>query len=80
MTPLLRYTLARIGLFAAAVAVGSVAGLRGLTLWVSAILLSGVASWFLLSRLRDAAGVRIEQRITAINDRIDASARKEDDD
>ena len=78
MTPLLRYTLARMSLFAAAVAVGALAGLRGVWLWVTAILVSGVASWFLLSQLRDQVGNRVERRLAAINERIDANTRKED--
>ena len=80
MTPLLRYTLARMSMFAAAVALGALAGLRGVWLWSSAIVVSGLASWFLLGQLRDAVGVRVEKRLAAINERIDASTRKEDED
>ena len=78
MTPLLRYTLARMSMFATALALGAVAGLRGVWLWVTAILVSGVASWLLLGQLRDQVGLRVEKRLAAINERIDANTRKED--
>lgn len=78
MRPLIRYTIARLGLLAAALVIGTGAGLRGIALWALAILASGVASYFLLGQMRDAMSERVENRINAINSRIDEGARKED--
>jgi len=73
-----RYTIARLGLLFAALTIGAAAGLRGLPLWVAAILASGVASYFLLGQMRDAMGAGFQRRIDRINARIDANTRKED--
>jgi len=60
--PLLVYTLSRIGLFAVAFAVLYLVGLRGFWLLVVAFLVSGLASYVLLSGQRDEMSKAITRR------------------
>jgi len=57
--PVLVYTLSRLGLFAVALAVLYLLGLRSLPLLIVALIVSGVASYVLLSKQRDAVSERI---------------------
>lgn len=64
-----------------------IVGARGLLLFALALLISGIASFVLLSRQRDAMSVAVNRRIekaTAraadIRDRIDEGTRVEDED
>ena len=76
--PTLRYTLSRVSLLVSAVMLSYALGLRGIVLWVVAFIGSGVASYFMLGKQRDAMGRSVEGMLSAINDRIDQSSRKED--
>jgi Mn2+/Fe2+ NRAMP family transporter len=73
------YTAARIGLFAAALGLIYLAGARGLLLFALALLVSGAASYILLSRMRDSMAGAIGRRIDSVRSRIDEGARAEDD-
>lgn len=77
---LLRYSTLRFLLLLAAGAVLYAVGLRGLPLLLLALLVSGIASLFLLDRQRDDLGSSVGGWFSRINARIDASARAEDDD
>ena len=87
MRSTIAYTTARILLFVAATGVLYVIGARGLLLLGLALLVSGIASYVLLSRQRDAmsgaltarlGGVR--GRISDFRTRLDDGTRAEDDD
>jgi hypothetical protein len=60
--PVVVYTLSRIGLFAAALAVLYLVGLRTYLLLAVAFLVSGVISYVLLSKQRDALSERITRK------------------
>ncbi|GAA4561924.1 DUF4229 domain-containing protein [Planotetraspora kaengkrachanensis] len=62
MHPVVVYTLSRIGLFAAALAVLYLVGLRTYALLAAAFLVSGVISYVLLSKQRDALSERITRK------------------
>jgi hypothetical protein len=57
------YNVLRLLLLAVALGIGYLAGLRGLFLIVVALLVSGVASWFLLQRFRVGMGIAVERSI-----------------
>ena len=87
MRSTIAYTTARILLFVAAAGVLYVFGARGLLLLGLALLISGFASYVLLSRQRDVmsgalaarmGGVR--GRISDFRSRLDAGTQAEDDD
>ena len=80
MRATLAYTTARILLFVAAVGLLYLAGAGGLLLLGLALLISGVASYVLLSRQRDAMSGAIVDRLRSFRDRLDQGARSEDDD
>ena len=73
------YTAARILLFAVALGLIYLAGARGLLLWALALIVSGAASYILLSRMRDNMAGSITRRIDSVRSRIDQGARIEDD-
>jgi Mn2+/Fe2+ NRAMP family transporter len=73
------YTAARIGLFAVALGLIYLAGARGLLLFALALLVSGAASYVILSRMRDSMAGAIGRRIDSVRSRIDEGARAEDD-
>jgi uncharacterized iron-regulated membrane protein len=56
------YTLSRLGLFAVALGVLYLLGLRAFALLAVAFLVSGLASYVLLSKQRDAVSTRISAR------------------
>jgi len=74
----LTYTLARIALLGVVFGLGYLAGLRDITLLVMAFLGSGLLSFVVLNRQRDAFGGRVAGYFSRINDRIEANTRKED--
>jgi hypothetical protein len=79
MKAFLVYTGLRLLVFAVAVVLLWLAGARGLLLLALALLISGIASIVLLSRQRDALSSSMVTRWRSINERIDASARREDE-
>jgi len=74
------YTAARILLFVAAAFLIYLAGARGLLLLGLALLLSGAASYVLLSRQRDAMAGSLSRRLTSFRSRLDDGTQAEDDD
>ena len=74
------YTTARILLFVAATGLIYLAGARGLLLLGLALVVSGAASYILLSRQRDAMAGALTRRLTLFRSRLDDGARAEDDD
>jgi len=79
MRATLAYTAVRFLLFAVAVGLIYLAGARGLLLIALALLLSGAASYVLLSRMRDTMAGSISRRIESVRSRIDEGSRVEDD-
>ncbi|MFC4010991.1 DUF4229 domain-containing protein [Nonomuraea purpurea] len=64
MPPVLVYTLSRIGLFLVTLLVLFLAGLQNpLLLILASFLISGIASYVLLSKQRDAMSARISDRL-----------------
>jgi hypothetical protein len=74
------YTTARILLFAVVLGVLYLVGARGLPLLGLAVLISGIASFVVLSRQRDAMAGAISSRISNFRQRLDEGTRAEDDD
>ena len=79
MRATLAYTTARILLFVAAVGLIYLAGARGLLLLALALVVSGAASYILLSRQRDAMSGALMSRFRTLRARIDEGAKAEDD-
>jgi cell division protein FtsW (lipid II flippase) len=65
MRPVFAYTAARIVLFAVALGIVYLAGARGLLALAIAVVVSGLASFVLLSRQRDAMSGVLTGRIRA---------------
>jgi hypothetical protein len=61
----LRYTLLRLGLFAAALVLLALAGARGVLLLVLGVVISLALSYLLLARQRDAVARAIAERVEA---------------
>lgn len=86
MSAVLRYTAARLALFAFAFGLLWGAGWRFLVwdevsvLWTAlvALALSGIASWFLLQRLRDELSAHVAGRAARVASAIEESRRAED--
>ena len=74
------YTAARILLFAVALGLIYLAGARGLLLWALALIVSGAASYILLTRQRDAMAGALSRRLGSFRTRLDAGTRAEDQD
>jgi Mn2+/Fe2+ NRAMP family transporter len=70
MRPALTYTSARILLFVAALGLLYLTGARGLLLLALALLASGILSYVLLSRQRDAMSSKLTGRLTSTRSRI----------
>jgi NADH:ubiquinone oxidoreductase subunit 2 (subunit N) len=79
MRATLAYTGVRFLLFIVAAGLIYLAGARGLLLIGLALVVSGVASYVLLSRMRDRMASSISRRIDSVRSRIDEGARAEDD-
>ena len=80
MRATLSYTLGRLLLFVAALGLMYLAGARGLLLVGLALLISGIISFVVLSRLRDAMSGSITSRISSFRERLNEGSRAEDDD
>jgi hypothetical protein len=76
----LAYTTARILLFVVMLGVLYLVGARGLLLIGLAVLISGIVSFVLLSRQRDAMSGAITTRLSNFRQRLDEGTRAEDDD
>jgi Protein of unknown function (DUF4229) len=74
------YSLARFLLFAAALGLLYLAGARGLLLVGLALVISGIVSYVVLSRLRDTMSGAITSRISSFRERLDEGSRAEDND
>jgi len=80
MRATLAYTTARIVLFLIAAVLFYLAGARGLLLLGLALVVSGVASYVVLSRQRDAMSGALVRRFRLFRSRLDQGARSEDQD
>jgi hypothetical protein len=80
MRATLAYTAARILLFVAVLGVLYLVRVRGVLLLGIAVLVSGLISFFLLSRQRDAMSGAITARIGSFRHRLDEGTRAEDED
>jgi hypothetical protein len=78
-SPTVRYSLARLGLFLGALGLLYLLGARGFLLLATAIVLSGIVSYFLLTAPRVAMGMRLAGAWRSFTARIDRQARAEDD-
>ncbi|MFI0433826.1 MAG: DUF4229 domain-containing protein [Candidatus Nanopelagicales bacterium] len=77
--PFVLYTAARIALFVGVGAVLYLIGARGLVLLLFALLVSGLLSFVLLGRLRDAASLRYSERSARRRERQQEKVNAEDD-
>ena len=80
MRTALAYTSARVLLLVAALGVFYLIGARGLLLLVLAAAVSGLISFVVLSRQRDAMSGALFSRVREIRERLDTGARSEDQD
>jgi hypothetical protein len=74
------YTVLRIALFGVVLGVLYLCGIGGILLVALAALISGVLSYVLLSRQRDAMSGAVVNRLGVLRSRLDEGARAEDDD
>jgi hypothetical protein len=72
------YNAARLGLFVVCLLLGYAAGLRGALLLAAALLVSGVLSYFLLTRQRVAMGLAVESAIRERRSRLAQRTAAED--
>ena len=72
------YTTARILLFVAATGLFYLAGARGLLLLGLALVVSGAASYVVLSRQRDAMSGALVNRFRSVRARFDEGTKAED--
>ena len=79
MRATLAYTSARILLFAATLGLLYLVGARGLLLVGLALVISGIVSFVVLSRQRDAMSGALVFRLRQFRSRLDQGARAEDD-
>jgi len=75
---LARYTLARLALFFIVLVVGYLVGLRTWLLLLVALMVSGVASYFLLNRQRDEASVGVYDRVSKVTSKLEQRRAEED--
>ena len=78
MNAVLTYSLARLGILLAVLALAYLAGLRDIWLLGSSFLGSGVISFLVLDQQRTAMGQRIAGYFGKINSKLDENTRKED--
>jgi hypothetical protein len=74
------YTTARILIFVLSLILLYLVGARGLLLLGLALVISGIVSFVLLSRQRDAMSSALTSRIGSFRNRLDGGTRAEDDD
>ena len=75
---ILRYTLLRALVFAVLAALLWLIGFRGYVLLFAALLVSGIASVFILRRSRDSVSVALDRRVSTIKDRMAERTSAED--
>jgi UPF0716 family protein affecting phage T7 exclusion len=75
----LRYTLSRIALFLISALLLGLLGFEGLYVILGAIIISSIASIFLLRNQRMALSARVADRADRMRQRMDEATRKEDD-
>jgi hypothetical protein len=80
MRSTLAYTAARILLFVISLIVLYLVGAHGLLLIGLALVISGIISFVVLSRQRDAMSSALATRISSFRGRLDDGTRAEDDD
>ena len=80
MRSTLAYTTARILLFAISLILLYLAGAHGLLLIGLALVISGIISFVVLSRQRDAMSSALATRLGSFRSRLDEGTRAEDDD
>jgi len=80
MRATLAYTAARILLFAVILGLLYLVGARGLLLVGLALVISGIISFIVLSRQRDAMSGAISSRLSRARARLDDGTRSEDED
>jgi hypothetical protein len=80
MRAVLIYSLSRLALFAATAGVLFLVGARGFLLLALAILISGVVSFVLLSRQRDAVSSSVTERAGRMRQNLAEGAAREDND
>lgn len=76
----LTYTGLRLALLVATGGLAYALGMRGLLLLITAFLVSGILSIFVLRPQRAGFSDSVTGLVRRVNDRIDAAARAEDDD
>jgi uncharacterized protein DUF4229 len=76
--PVLRYTTLRLAIFAVALVLLWLVRVRGLLLVALAVLISGLASYALLQRERDAVSARVAAAASQRKSRSAARAARED--
>jgi Protein of unknown function (DUF4229) len=81
------YNAARLGLFLVALGLLHLFGLGGLMMWALALVISGIASYVVLSSLRDKVSVSVTHRVeragaraTNFKQRLEEGATVEDED
>ena len=80
MRATLAYTAARILLFVVVLGLLYLVGARGLLLVGLGLVISGIISFIVLSRQRDAMSGAISSRISHVRGRHDEGSRSEDED
>jgi hypothetical protein len=76
--PVLVYTAFRLGVFVVVAAILALLGMRGILLLLVAVLVSGLLSFVLLSRQRDAMSQAVVQRGTSLRQRMKEATESED--
>jgi Protein of unknown function (DUF4229) len=72
------YNVLRLGLLVVCLGVGWLVGIHSVWLIVGSLLVSGVLSWFLLRRQREAMGAAVEQTVERSRLRMAAHTTSED--
>ena len=80
MRATLAYTAARILLFVVVLGLLYLVGARGLLLVGLGLVISGIISFIVLSRQRDAMSGAISSRFSRARERLDQGTRAEDED
>ena len=78
MRPALVYTSARLAVFAVVAALLYLAGLRGITLLLIALVASGIVALFALGRQRDALSEQVTRAKQAVDERASAEDTADD--
>lgn len=78
MGSVLKYTVARLALFGATAGVLFLVGARGFLLLALSILISGIVSFVLLSRQRDAVSASVTERASRMRQNLAEGAARED--